>query len=164
MPQRTNTTHRHDCSFISSYSLGLKSYFTTDGSIFVIRMWRKRILKTDKWRCLIIFYFIITEGTFSWGIKLWRLNLLPYPLTRRRTLIIRLSFIIRAKCTNQNLFSFYRWKNCMNLLIVYWMFSFHCTVLWYLSLDLAEMFIDHVLPVHWLHPMFFCLWNSNSHK
>lgn len=46
-------------------------------------------------------------------------------------------------------------KTTMNLLIVYWMLYFHWTVLWYLSLDLAKMFIDHVISVHWLHLMFF---------
>lgn len=66
-----------------------------------------------------------------------------------------LLFITRAKCTNQYLFFFLPMKKiCMNMLIVYWMFYFHCTVLWYLSLDLAKMFIDHVISVHQLHPMF----------
>lgn len=131
-------------------------------------------LQTDKWCCLISFLLYHYTGNIFMGNKvrnmificcliLWDTWHCAYTLKQTSD-----EFILyrHTKCINQYLFLFHKWKNCMKMLIVYWLFYFHGTVLWYMSLDLGKMFIDHVISVHRHHLMFFslCLWNCISYK
>ena len=148
MLQRT-TTHLHDCSTISRNLLDMKNDFIQDVFVFVIRMWLSRIIMDGKWNRFVVCIRWRENFNPEWSYDNLLCCLIIWDTL---TLCIHvkngekcLSYVTKAKIQNY-IYFLLQMENCTNVLIVCWMFSFHCTVLWYVSLE--KMLIEHVISVH----------------